>query len=145
MRLTKIITILVCFIVSFSFAQKTFYVVPKKDKLPVYKNEVRQMNEKAIETVSITDQLKVIEATRNHYKVKTDKGNTGWIEKKFAKKTQATVETFEDVEVQGYLDNPTPLYITDMDQEESAPVDIDRSFKDALKRNADKETISRTM
>ncbi len=129
---------------SFVSAAKPFYVLPNKEGVQVYKNEVRQMNEQAMEVVGKNDRLKVIETSRNNYKVKTDKGNIGWIEKRLASKTEGTVETFEDVEVQGYLDNPTPLYITDMDQGQSAPVDIDRSFKDALKRNADKETISRT-
>lgn len=144
MRFVKTLLILIVML-SFTYAQKTFYVVPTKDNVQVYENKVRQMNEKAIESVGKGDRLKVIESSGKLYKVKTDSGKLGWIEKRYASKTQGTVETFEDVEVQGYLDNPTPLYITDMDQGESAPVDIDRSFKDALKRNADKDMISRTL
>ncbi len=145
MRLAKTIVMSILLLSSFAAAAKNFYVLPNKSGVPVYKNEVREMNEAALETVGKNDRLKVVETSRNSYKVKTDKGNYGWIEKRFASKTKGSVETFEDVEVQGYLDNPTPLFITDMDQSESAPVDIDRSFKDALKRNADKETISRTL
>lgn len=144
MRFVKTLLILIVML-SFTYAQKTFFVVPTKDNVQVYANKVREMNEKAIEAVGKSDRLKVIESSGKLYKVRTDSGNIGWIEKRYASKTQGTVETFEDVEVQGYLDNPTPLYITDMDQGESAPVDIDRSFKDALKRNADKDMISRTL
>ena len=145
MRLINTVIFSILLLSSFVSAAKIFYVLPNKEGVQVYKNEVRQMNEQAMEVVGKNDRLKVIESSRNNYKVKTDKGNIGWIEKRLASKTEGTVETFEDVEVQGYLDNPTPLYITDMDQGESAPVDIDRSFKDALRRNTDKETISRTL
>ncbi len=145
MRLIKATLVFIILFSSFASAQKVFFVVPTKANVALYKNKVRQMNEKAIQTVGKKDRLKVIESSGKHYKVRTDDGKIGWIEKKVAAKTGGKVETFEDVEVQGYLDNPTPLFITDMDQENSAPVDIDRSFKDALKRNADKETVSRNL
>ncbi len=145
MRLIKATLVFIILFSSFASAQKVFFVVPKKANVALYKNKVRQMNEKAIQTVGKNDRLKVIESSGKHYKVRTDDGKIGWIEKKAAEKTGGKVETFEDVEVQGYLDNPTPIFITDMNQENSAPVDIDRSFKDALKRNADKETVSRNL
>lgn len=52
--------------------------------------------------------------------------------------------TFDDTEVQGYLDNPTPIYIMDTDDPNSEPITLDRSFREALKINIDRETIERT-
>jgi hypothetical protein len=50
---------------------------------------------------------------------------------------------FESAEVIGYLDSPTPVYIIDMDDPSSDQLSLDRSFKSALKENADKETMER--
>lgn len=144
MRFTKTMLILLTIFVAYSFGQKTFYVLPTSNDVALYANSVRQMNEKALETVGKTDKLKVLETSGSSYKVQSPSGKTAWVEKRLVSKTDAKVETFEGVEVTGYLDNPTPLVITDMDQGYSAPIDINRSFKDALKNNADKEMITRT-
>ncbi len=144
MRLTKTMFVLLAIFTAYSFGQKNFYVLPTSENIAIYANDVRQMNEKALESVGKTDKLKVIETSGKNYKVQSPSGKTGWVEKRLVSKTDAKVETFEGVEVTGYLDNPTPLVITDMDQGYSAPIDINRSFKDALKNNADKEMITRT-
>jgi len=50
---------------------------------------------------------------------------------------------FDNAEVIGYLDNPTPVYIIDSDDPNADPINLDRSFKDALRENVDKETVER--
>jgi len=50
---------------------------------------------------------------------------------------------FEQSEVIGYLDQPTPTYIIDMDDPNADPIALDRSFRDALKENVDKDMIVR--
>jgi hypothetical protein len=50
---------------------------------------------------------------------------------------------FDDAEVIGYLDNPTPVYIIDADNPNADPIKLDRSFADALRENVDRETIER--
>ena len=50
---------------------------------------------------------------------------------------------FDNAEVIGYLDNPTPVYIIDIDDPNADPINLDRSFKDALRENVDKETVER--
>ena len=50
---------------------------------------------------------------------------------------------FDDAEVQGYLDNPSPVYIMDTNDPDSEPITLDRCFKELLKINIDKETIQR--
>ncbi|MFW6219698.1 MAG: hypothetical protein ACOC33_02520 [bacterium] len=49
--------------------------------------------------------------------------------------------TFDETEVQGYLDNPTPIYIMDNDNPNSELIILDRCFREALKINIDKETV----
>jgi hypothetical protein len=50
---------------------------------------------------------------------------------------------FDNAEVMGYLDAPTPVYIIDSDDPNAERIYLDRSFKDALRDNVDKETIER--
>jgi hypothetical protein len=50
---------------------------------------------------------------------------------------------FEGADVIGYLDNPTPVFIMDIDDPNADPITLDRSFKDALKVNVDRETMER--
>ena len=146
MRIIKLTAAAVLLVVVSSFAQKTFYVTPKEDNVGIYQNQVRQMNERAIETVGKANTLRVIDTKGDSYKVKTDSGKEGWIEKRLATVNDAKkAYTFDDVEVQGYLDNPTPIYITDMDDGGITAIELDRSFADALKRGADKERVNRTI
>jgi hypothetical protein len=145
MRSIKLVFIGIMLLAVTSFAQKTFYVSPTAD-VGIYANQTRQMNERALETVSKGAVLLVIDQKGNYYKVRTDSKIEGWIEKRLAVRNDAKkAYTFDDVEIQGYLDNPTPIYITDVDDGSIAAIELDRSFADALKRNTDKEQVSRAI
>jgi len=146
MRIMKFTTAVVLLAAVSSFAQREFYVTPKEDNVGIYVNQVRQMNEKAVEVVGKSSTLRVIETKGNSYRVKTGAGNEGWVEKRLTTVNDTKkAYTFDDVEVQGYLDNPTPIYITDMDDGGATAIELDRSFADALKRSADKERVNRTI
>jgi len=56
-----------------------------------------------------------------------------------------TSYTFDNVTIQGYLDNPTPIYIMDADGGENLIIDLDRDFNKSLQRNTDKEFIIRNI
>jgi len=117
--------------------------MPQSDNVSVYPNKVRGMNESAVATVGKDDRLRVIETSGNHYKVETPDGTRGWLESRLVSRTEETVQTFENMEISGYGDNPTPIIIQDADMGASAPIDIDRSFKSALLQNTDKDMVSR--
>ena len=145
MRNFKFVIIGLLFIVVSVFAQREFFVSPTADAA-IYANQTRQMNEKAVENVTKGSVLRVIAERGNHYRVRTNSGNEGWIEKRLTVRNDARkAYTFDDVEVQGYLDNPTPIYITDVDEGSIAAIELDRSFADALKRGADKERVNRAI
>jgi hypothetical protein len=88
--------------------------------------------------------LEVVQTGRDSYKVRVQ-GQTGWIEKRMAVASAKGSKsyTFDDAEVIGYLDNPTPVYIIDADDKESEHIKLDRSFAEALRENVDEETIER--
>ncbi|MDR0306395.1 MAG: hypothetical protein LBI42_06100 [Chitinispirillales bacterium] len=149
MRLNKQSLILATLVVSmFSmsvFAQKM--MVPRKDGTSIYANEVREPYEQPVTRVGQNDMLTILETKRNHFRVRTQMGDEGFVEKKELRdppKSSASQRmVFEGADVIGYLDNPTPVYIIDMDDPNADPITLDRSFKDALRENVDKETMER--
>jgi len=50
---------------------------------------------------------------------------------------------FNALEVQGYLDTQSPVAILDADAAEESAIVLNRSFKDALKENVDRESMER--
>jgi hypothetical protein len=140
MRLSLISLIIVIATASI-FAQK--YVTPKEE-IGLYQNETRQVYEEPVQTVTPNDRLTIIETKNRHFKVKTGTGVEGWVEKRLVAATgKSKTFVFDNAEVIGYLDNPTPVYIIDTDDPNADPINLDRSFKDALRENVDKETIER--
>lgn len=144
MRLINLAIITVFLFASFTFAQRSpKFVQPKKNNVGIYQNETRSINETAIVTVGLNDRLKVVKTSRNNYKVKTNDGTTGWIEKRLVAAASGKSFLFDDAEVIGYLDNPTPVYIIDADSKDATPIKLDRSFAEALRENVDRETVER--
>ncbi len=142
MHVKKTLLIAVSLFVALSFGRE-FYAMPNSNNTAVYPNKVRGMNEEAVASVGKDDRLRVIETSGSHYKVETPDGTRGWLEGRLVTKTEETVQTFENMEISGYGDNPTPIIIQDADMGASAPIEIDRSFKSALLQNTDKDMVSR--
>lgn len=142
MRLS-FITLFVAFSITALFASDKI-VTPNKDGAEVFQNEIRQLYEKPIFSVGTSDRLQVLDSKGGHYKVKGPDGQIGWIEKSIVAATgKSKTFVFDNAEVVGYLDNPTPVYIMDTDDPNADPINLDRSFKDALRENVDKETVER--
>jgi hypothetical protein len=120
------------------------FATPTKDEVGVYKNEVREVYEKPIATVGLNDRLTILSSSKLNYKVKSPSGEVGWIEKRLVVMTgKSKTFVFDDAEVIGYLDNPTPVFIIDADNPNADPIKLDRSFADALRENVDRETVER--
>ena len=139
MRISLLVLAVFAFVTLASAQDK--YVLPNKNNTPVYESASKGTQ---ISKVKKEDRLQVLSEKNGMYRVKTPDGKLGWVAKKSVSKTDGKAYTFDNIEVEGYLDNPTPIYITDMDEGANAPIDLDRSFEDALKRNVDKETVMRT-
>jgi hypothetical protein len=146
MRLKYVSFLIVGLMVTIAFAQKDTkkYVTPTKEDVGVFKNEVRELYEKPVFTCGSNDRLLVLETGKQSYKVQKGDGETGWVEKRLVVTTGKSKSfVFDDAEVIGYLDNPTPVYIIDADNPNADPIKLDRSFADALRENVDRETIER--
>ncbi|MBD3315139.1 MAG: hypothetical protein GF344_05085 [Chitinivibrionales bacterium] len=143
MRLTHTIVFAVLVSVTLVTAQNAKFVQPTKNNVGVYKEEIRKPFAEAMVTVGVDDRLQVLEQGRNHYQVQTPGGKIGWVEKRLVAATSGRQFQFEDAEVIGYLDNPTPVYIIDANAQDATPIKLDRSFADALRENVDRESIER--
>ncbi len=142
MRLTWITFVVAFSITALMAADK--YVTANKDGTGVYKNEMRELYEQPAFTVGTNDRLQILDSKGNFYKVKGANGQIGWVEKNLVVATgKSKTFVFDNAEVVGYLDNPTPVYIMDTDDPNADPINLDRSFKDALRENVDKETVER--
>jgi tetratricopeptide (TPR) repeat protein len=105
-------------------------VQPKRGSVGIYANETREPYEEAIVQARSGDILTIIEIRKNHYKVRTAYGLEGWARKSELVKARARdymrnrAFAFESAEVIGYLDNPAPLYIIDMDDPSGDPISL---------------------
>lgn len=143
MRLIRWTVLVISTFTFFASAQKI--AQPVKEGVKVYKSDTRQLYEEAMLTVGTSDRLQVLDSKRDMHKIKTSDGTIGWVEKKDVSVLSGKSKTFvfDNAEVVGYLDNPTPVYIIDTDDPNADPISLDRSFKDALRENIDKETVER--
>ncbi len=140
----RIIALLMTAVLAGGVSAATKFVQPTKDGIDLYKNETRGLNETAIKQVGTGDRLTVLDDSKGKFKVKTADGTTGWIDKSLCASANGKAFTFDDAQVMGYLDNPTPIYIIDADNKDATPIKLDRSFADAVKANVDRETVERT-
>jgi hypothetical protein len=144
MRLRIALGVFIAVMTASVFAQKDKMVTPTKDEVGVYKNDVREVYEKPITTVGLNDRLVVVGKSKQNLKVKLASGEVGWVDQKLVVATgKSKTFVFDDAEVIGYLDNPTPVYIIDADNPNADPIKLDRSFADALRENVDRETVER--
>ena len=144
MRLSKMIVVLALSATFFVLFAAEKFVTPTKDGTGIYKNQTREVYEEPIAKVGTTDRLTILSKKGRHYQVKTADGQTGWVESRLVVATgKSKTFVFDNADVIGYLDNPTPVYIIDTDDPNADPINLNRSFKDALRENVDKETGER--
>ncbi len=144
---TVIYGILLLLLISFitgSVPNEDRFVIPVENGTPVFLNNPRATDEQPVFAVGTTDRLMVLESKAEVYKVSDLKGNVGWVDKRSVSPIHPTVSmVFGDASIQGYLDNPVPVYILDANNPSAEPLKLERSFAAELKENVDRMTIER--
>ncbi len=95
-------------------------------------------------TAGFNEELRIVKDDGDAVLVKGACGQ-GWVGKSaveyVAKAAGDKSMTLEGVDVVGWLDNPSAIFVLDADAAEFDGVNIDRNFKDYLQHTMDRETM----
>lgn len=140
----KIVPILFILVTVLS-AAKTKFVIVENDNLAIYKKQSWSENDAPVTTVNKGDKLEVIKTKNETYRVKTDNSKTGWVLKSAVTPAkESKMDGFKAATVQSSNSEPTPGYVDGIDDSEPTDAIIpERSFKDNLKSNVDKESVGK--
>jgi len=112
----------------------------------VYERKLPKSDEKPIYTANIGEILILLERADGLVKVRTQSGLVGWVKGTQVKPKQSKTDTamvMDEAKVIGFLENPQAVYILDMTDPDVKPIKLDRSFKEFMIFNIDKETFQR--
>ncbi|MBN1760886.1 MAG: hypothetical protein JW863_21345 [Chitinispirillaceae bacterium] len=124
--------------------QKSRIVIPVRDRVGVYRNETRKVFESPLFTVGTKDRLQVLEKGKRNSKVIDADKREGWIENRLCVTAPGNrLYTFDPALIEQYMDTKNAMIIFDGLPPEEGHIRLDRSFKDALSENVDRETIGR--
>jgi hypothetical protein len=125
-------------------APKSRIVIPVRDHVGIYRNETRKVFESPLFTVGPKDRLQVIANGQRSSKVTDTENREGWIENRLCVTAPGSkLFTFDPAEIKEYLDVKNTIHILDGLPPEEQPIRLDRSFKEALSENVDRETVGR--
>jgi hypothetical protein len=137
------LALLLLLAVPLSAQQKSRYVVPIGNDVPVYAHQIRQVYEKPAFVLNEGSALAVLERTSEKTKVRDENGRTGWIENMLLRSVSKTF-IYEPQAIEDRLDNPEKIWLIDPGVPENEPIRLDRSFKDEARVNEDKESMERS-
>ncbi len=119
------------------------FVAAETDGIGVYRNRTRQLFETPLFTVGTADRLLVVEAGDSAMKIRSASGATGWVERNRMRTVSSRSIVFGNTAVDGYIDTPDMLVITDGSEPAQGAIRLERSFRDNLAENLDRETALR--
>jgi len=135
----KILVILLVFAVAFAFAQKaTNKVKSKRGDIDLKDSDG---GGKVVCTASFNDELTIVKESSNYTLVKGP--CQGWVSKSEVERVlQGPGDKgmkIEAVDVVGWMDNPSAVFVLDQDAGSFEGINIDRNFNEYLKNTVDRE------
>lgn len=114
---------------------------PKENKTSIWMSNEESINAGPLFMVSIDDRLCITDEAKGWFKIWVN-GKTGWVRRsEVIILSRSKSYEFERAEIMAHLDNPLPIYIIDTDMKGDAPISLNRSFKENLQENTDKQTF----
>ena len=111
---------------------------------PVFKGE--QEDDKLVE-LNGGDEVSILKQGKARSLVKTSGSIKGWVENSNIERVKITsggAHNLKDVEVVGWLDNPSAVYILDNTNPDLNALPIDRNFNNEIIEKKDREEVERT-
>jgi hypothetical protein len=110
----------------------------------VYKSE--QDEDKAVD-LSSGDEITLLKQGKARSLIKTSGSIKGWVENGAIERVKITSggsHNLKDVEVVGWLDNPSAVYILDNTNPDLNALPLDRNFMNEIVEKKDREEVERT-
>ncbi len=148
----KLVTFLVLTLVAFSFTkdkgktETTTVTRIKSGGAAVYKSEQSDEGEKVMD-LGTGDEISILKQGKARSMIKTSGSIKGWVENSTIEKVKITSggsHNLKDVEVVGWLDNPSAVYILDNTNPDLNALPIDRNFNSEIVEKKDREEVERT-
>ena len=125
-------------------APESRIVMPVRDRVGIYRNETRKTFETPLFTVGSNDRLRVIESGKRFSKITGRDNREGWIENRLCITAPGNrLIMFDPAMIEQYMETKNTVIILDGPSPEDLHINLQRSFKDALGENVDRETVGR--
>ncbi len=134
--------LLLALLFSASAALAAGQLISSGGEVPLYANQKRAVNEKAVYTASSTETFALVKRAGGMVQVRTKDGQELWAEAGKVKEFNQTQGANMDLgsgKIEGYLDNPQAVYILQEESNAMGGIQLDRSFVDAIQGNMDRE------
>ncbi|MDQ2999791.1 MAG: hypothetical protein M3Y08_00815 [Fibrobacterota bacterium] len=144
----KIITFLFLALATFSFAASKSESVTriKSGGAAIYKSEASDESDKVAD-IGTGDEVSILKQGKARSLVKTAGAIKGWVDNGTLEKVKISsggAHNLKDVEVVGWLDNPSAVYILDNTNPDLNALPIDRNFNNEIVEKKDREEVERT-
>jgi len=142
----KVAAFMVLILASWALAKEvtTTVTLIKSGGAAVFKSE--QDDDKTVD-LSAGDEITILKQGKARSLVKTSQSIKGWVENgniERVKITSGGTHNLKDVEVVGWLDNPSAVYILDNTNPDLNALPLDRNFMNEIVEKKDREEVERT-
>lgn len=145
----KVLALFVLALTSLSFAasktSSTEVTRVKGSGAAVYKTELADAGEKTMD-LSGGEEIKLLKEGKSRSLIKTSGNVKGWVDNSSIERVKVSggsAHSLKDVEVVGWLDNPSAVYILDNTNPDLNALPIDRSFASEIVEKKDREEVER--
>ncbi|MEO7426816.1 MAG: hypothetical protein ABI036_16640 [Fibrobacteria bacterium] len=146
----KIIALLLLAMASLAMAasktETTTVTRIKSGGAAIYKAEASDEGDK-IADIGTGDEVTLLKSGKARSLIKTSGNIKGWVENSTIEKVKITgggAHNLKDVEVVGWLDNPSAVYILDNSNPDVNTLPLDRNFNSEIVEKKDREEVERT-
>ncbi len=137
---------LVAFVFSKDKTESTLVTRIKAGGAAVYKNEQSEEAEKVMD-LGTGSEISILKQGKARSLIKTSGSIKGWVDNGTVERVKVTsggTHNLKDVEVVGWLDNPSAVYILDNTNPDLNALPIDRNFSNEIVEKKDREEVERT-